>query len=667
MANEAEMPSWVKSIMARLDAINSQIIDRMEGRLEGTEGSLCKKLDNLIEHQSLPNKISVSGHAPHELQGNQTNFFTLVKENNSQLSVNDSLSLSEPNVPLFCDDNVQLEIVDILVDPLSVESIVVSDSTFSYGSHDNQLMCENGDVEQVDQLTKDDPLVIFVADHPSIEGIYDCIGGSLGERKHVLHPCPWIPYPFDLIDHLRCDIDSFQTIFGNDMCALCEHDYVNAKHVLYVIQVKKNVEKGKPVTDEALTPTTEEVKKVDELPAPSPATSHDEEKPQAEESILATLTESKEKTTDTKIEPPTTEEVKKQDKTPALDVTSKDIPKFAREPTPELEAQSIPDQVVDITKSEPEAENIETLNNQSKIEHVDEKFKQKATTIDIVETFETVEKKKKQVHLEASEQQKAKERQKSQKQNLRKKLQNQFPFFFYILWIPHLRPAEYKRSRLPRNRTVNRGFGGVLSGSDVRERFGVVSPRGLLWVQKVFDEWYTVHEIQGCEVEMKRIKENKSAKLNDHTQNEDQLPRSWSEGCNCGNSKGDLRSIHGTMSDNASQIGSFENPLDDEGQLNDFGYSSAICIPLTHGNNIFHVTSIMLHMLQMKGLFGGQSYDDPNLSLKNFVEEKQELKFPNSRMLSRLCFSSKIKALRTETVTKTITETITENVTEIVY
>ncbi|MBA0621231.1 hypothetical protein Godav_006877, partial [Gossypium davidsonii] len=36
--------------------------------------------------------------------------------------------------------------------------------------------------------------------------------------------------------------------------------------------------------------------------------------------------------------------------------------------------------------------------------------------------------------------------------------------------IPHLRPAEYKSSRLPRNRkTVNRAYGGVLSGSAVRE------------------------------------------------------------------------------------------------------------------------------------------------------------------------------------------------------
>ncbi|KAB1199319.1 60S ribosomal protein L34 [Morella rubra] len=37
--------------------------------------------------------------------------------------------------------------------------------------------------------------------------------------------------------------------------------------------------------------------------------------------------------------------------------------------------------------------------------------------------------------------------------------------------IPHLRPAEYKRSRLARNRrTVNRAYGGALSGGAVRDR-----------------------------------------------------------------------------------------------------------------------------------------------------------------------------------------------------
>ncbi|KAH6788406.1 Ribosomal protein L34e superfamily protein [Perilla frutescens var. frutescens] len=43
---------------------------------------------------------------------------------------------------------------------------------------------------------------------------------------------------------------------------------------------------------------------------------------------------------------------------------------------------------------------------------------------------------------------------------------------FLPVWsIPHLRPAEYKRFRLSRNRrTVNCAYGGVLSGSAVRER-----------------------------------------------------------------------------------------------------------------------------------------------------------------------------------------------------
>lgn len=41
-----------------------------------------------------------------------------------------------------------------------------------------------------------------------------------------------------------------------------------------------------------------------------------------------------------------------------------------------------------------------------------------------------------------------------------------------VLQIPHLRPTEYKRSRLSRNRrTVNRAYGGVLSGGAVRERY----------------------------------------------------------------------------------------------------------------------------------------------------------------------------------------------------
>ncbi|KAM3289468.1 hypothetical protein P3S67_017756 [Capsicum chacoense] len=85
-----------------------------------------------------------------------------------------------------------------------------------------------------------------------------------------------------------------------------------------------------------------------------------------------------------------------------------------KEPTPEPEAQSMPDQVAEITKSEPEVQpeagNFETLDKESKIEPAEEKSEQQAATVDIVETsIVAVEEKKEQVDLEASEQQKAKE------------------------------------------------------------------------------------------------------------------------------------------------------------------------------------------------------------------------------------------------------------------
>ncbi|KAF3668025.1 hypothetical protein FXO38_08292 [Capsicum annuum] len=102
-----------------------------------------------------------------------------------------------------------------------------------------------------------------------------------------------------------------------------------------------------------------------------------------------------------------------------------------KEPTPEPEAQRMPDQVADITKSEPEVQpeagNVETLDKESKIEPAEEKSEQQAATVDIVETsIVAVEEKKEQVDLEASNSKKLK-RQKSRKQNLRKKLHNQLP------------------------------------------------------------------------------------------------------------------------------------------------------------------------------------------------------------------------------------------------
>ncbi|KAF3669049.1 hypothetical protein FXO38_07778 [Capsicum annuum] len=182
--------------------------------MEGTKSSFCKELDYFIENPSLPNQVPVSGHATHEQQGNQTNSCTLVNEASSQLSVNGNLSLGEPNVRPFGDDTVQLEIVDTLFDPSSVEAIVASDSTLSYGSHEDQLVYENGDVEHVGRLTMDDPLVVFVVDHASIEGIYDCTSGSIRKRKCILNPCPWTLHSCDPDDHLKYGDED---VFWNDL------------------------------------------------------------------------------------------------------------------------------------------------------------------------------------------------------------------------------------------------------------------------------------------------------------------------------------------------------------------------------------------------------------------------------------------------------------------
>lgn len=55
------------------------------------------------------------------------------------------------------------------------------------------------------------------------------------------------------------------------------------------------------------------------------------------------------------------------------------------------------------------------------------------------------------------------------------------------LQIPHLRPVEYKRSRLSRNRrTVNRAYGGVLSGGAVRERFVFSSSEHEMFPSRIF-------------------------------------------------------------------------------------------------------------------------------------------------------------------------------------
>ncbi|KAF3670142.1 putative omega-3 fatty acid desaturase, chloroplastic-like [Capsicum annuum] len=188
----------------------AQAKDKLVERREKLEIPLGKcdamnsRLDKMIDRLSFPTstfpnppnlQAPLSGHAPNELQGNKANSCTLVNEASSQLSVNDSLSLGKPNVSLLHDDNVQLEIVDLLVDP--------NDDKIDSSSKINLCppMCESspslgnvyevfkgpqviGDIEKVGRLNGSDPLIVFVVDHASIEEDEPTMGEVVGTTPY---------------------------------------------------------------------------------------------------------------------------------------------------------------------------------------------------------------------------------------------------------------------------------------------------------------------------------------------------------------------------------------------------------------------------------------------------------------------------------------------------
>lgn len=77
------------------------------------------------------------------------------------------------------------------------------------------------------------------------------------------------------------------------------------------------------------------------------------------------------------------------------------------------------------------------------------------------------------------------------------------------------------------------------------------------------------------------------------------------------------------LGDNVSQHGSnistTDGQLEHDDHLRDAGRETTIYIPSLEGNGVFHDICLILHLLQMKGLFRDQAYKDTNIYLKKFI------------------------------------------------